>query len=163
MSPCPQPQVNSCVSERGKVCLDYRRCFYYLGGITFSVSTLRLRHLCSRADAGVLASCCSREGSEPDLTFTATDELVDNTHPSVQWGISSRTPEDTNTFPRFEGWKLPWTWGVNLGLITQIRMCDHPGYTLPCIPAGRNYLLSSLYSQPPVTTGKWCGCLVSTC
>ena len=42
--------------------MEYRRCFYYLGGIPFSVSTLRLRHLCSRADVGVLASCCSGEG-----------------------------------------------------------------------------------------------------
>lgn len=98
---CPQPRVNSCVSERRKVCAEYKRCFYYLGGIPFSVSTLRLRHLCSRADVGVLASCCSGEGSEPDLIFTATDEFVDNTHPSVPQGIGSRTPKDTKTPPRF--------------------------------------------------------------
>jgi hypothetical protein len=81
--------------------MEYRRCFYYLGGIPFSVSILRLRHLCSRADVGALASCGSGEGSEPDLIFTATDELEDNTHPSVPWGIGSRTPEDTKTPPRF--------------------------------------------------------------
>lgn len=81
--------------------MEYRRCFYYLGGIPFSVSTLRLRHLCSRADVGVLASCCSGEGSEPDLIFTATDELVDNTHPSVPWGLVPEPPRIPKHLPGF--------------------------------------------------------------